>query len=94
MHVVKRGDKIRLQMAEKLEMPKDVILDIPKVMITGNIQVNIENHRGIIEYNSNVIRVNSNVGVLTVTGVNLDIKNIVTDEIIITGDIENIDISG
>lgn len=91
--MVKKGDKIRLQVAEKLEMPKDVILDIPKIIMTGNIQVNIENHKGIIEYNSYAIRVNSSIGILTVTGTDLNIKNIVTEEIVISGDIESIDIS-
>ena len=36
--------------AELLEFPKDIMLDTSKVVMIGNLQIFIENHKGIIEY--------------------------------------------
>jgi sporulation protein YqfC len=85
--------KIRQKIAETLELPKDVVMDVPKVTLIGNVQLNIENHRGIVEYNENYIRINTSIGTLKITGSSLVIKDIVSDEIVLTGCIENIDIS-
>jgi sporulation protein YqfC len=86
-----RAERFRRKLAETLELPKDVVMDVPKVTIVGCIQLNIENHRGIIEYSDCNIRINTSIGVYKIKGSNLVIKNIVADEIIITGNIQNID---
>lgn len=84
---------IKERVAEVSEMPKDIIMDAPRVIITGNFQLNIENHRGLMEYTCDRVRVNTSIGVFRITGANLTIKNIAPDEIVIAGNIENIDIS-
>ena len=42
--------KIKRQFSEFLEIPGDVMLDLPKIVLVGNIKIFIENHRGILEY--------------------------------------------
>jgi len=91
--LAKKNGNFRRYLAETLELPKDIVLDVPKMIIIGNIQASIENHRGLIHYDSNNIRVNTSVGIYKITGSNLIIKNIMAEEIVITGDIDNIDIS-
>lgn len=87
-----RGAAIRQRVAETLELPEDIVMDVPKVTIIGNVQMNIENHQGIIELGSDKVRINTNIGVLKITGSRLVIKSIDSEEIIIAGNIENIDI--
>jgi sporulation protein YqfC len=70
-----------------LDLPKEIMLDLPKVTIVGNIQAMIENHRGIIEYGTDKIRIAINSGELEVTGEKLSIRNITRDEIYLDGDI-------
>lgn len=91
--MVKNAGRVGQRVAEILELPKEIVMDVPKVTITGNIQLNIENHRGIMQYEIDKIRVSTSIGVLTVTGNNLVIKNIVPEEIVVTGEIGNVDIS-
>lgn len=91
--MVKQHGNFKRKVADILELPKDIIMDTPKLTIVGNIQLNIENHRGIIEYSADKVRINTSIGVYKITGLNLIIKNIIQDEIIIIGEIENIDIS-
>lgn len=84
---------LKQRMAEALELPKDVIMDVPKLTMVGNIQLSVENHRGIIQYDSNCIRINTSSGVYKITGSELYIKSIVAEEIVVAGLIENIDVS-
>lgn len=91
--MTKKVDKLRQKVAQTLELPKETVMDVPKIIIIGNIQLNVENHRGIIEYGCSNIRINTSIGVLKILGTNMIIKSIVPDEIIVEGDIENIDIS-
>lgn len=85
-------ENFKERFADIAELPKDVVMDAPRVTIIGNIQINIENHRGLIEYGSDMVRVNTGIGIYKITGHNLVIKSIAMEEIAITGQIDNIDI--
>lgn len=87
----KKIDNIKNNIADALELPKDIVLDLPKITLIGNIQLYIENHKGIVEYSKERIRVNSKNGIIRIIGKKMVIKNIVTDEILITGEILNIE---
>lgn len=87
-------DNFKYNISEALELPKDVVLDLPKITILGNIQLNISNHKGIIEYTKETLRINSNIGVVKVSGSNMELKTILSEEIIVTGLIEKVEIIG
>ncbi|RBP45498.1 sporulation protein YqfC [Garciella nitratireducens] len=85
------GDKlnnIKEELSDVLELPKEVVLDLPKISLIGKMQLIIENHKGIIEYTPMQIRIASNSGMIKIQGNHLYIKIIVKEEIIITGEIE------
>lgn len=88
----KHFDDIKANLSDALELPLDITLDLPKICIIGNKEVSINNHKGIIEYGSKLIRINSKIGIIKVIGSYLEIKNILAEEILIIGDIENIEI--
>ena len=44
-------------MTDVLELPKDLVLNLPRITMVGNIQLTIENHRGVILYSDRRIRV-------------------------------------
>lgn len=83
--------KVKEIISDALELPKDITLDLPKVIILGTDSVSIENHKGIISYKDDQIRINTSCGILTITGNRLVIKSIIQEEIIITGKIVNIE---
>lgn len=84
-------EKFKYNISDILELPKDIMMDLPKITLIGSIQVLISNHKGIIEYTKEVIRVNSNSGVIKVVGKDMYIKIILVEEIIIVGNIEKIE---
>ncbi len=88
---MEKGNGVKKSIAEILELPKDIILDLPKIIMIGNLQIYIENHKGILEYTDNRIRINTKNGVLRIIGKNLMLKNIVMEEIIIVGKINQVD---
>jgi sporulation protein YqfC len=83
----KGKDTIRQAMAEFLDIPRDLVLDLPKVTVVGRNELYIENHRGIIEYNLNRLRVNLSRGFLEVDGNSLEIRALMVDEMKVTGEI-------
>lgn len=85
-------DNFKYNVSEALDLPKDIVMDLPKVILIGNIQLNISNHKGIIEYTQNIIRINSSIGIFKIEGENLELKTILLEEIIIIGNIEKIEI--
>ncbi|NLJ99541.1 MAG: sporulation protein YqfC [Tissierellia bacterium] len=87
-----RMDHIKYNVSEALELPKDVMLDLPKIIMIGSIQLNISNHKGIIEYTQETLRINSSAGVIKVTGQDMELKTILSEEIIVIGTIEKVEI--
>ncbi len=83
---------VKYNISEVLELPIDIIMDLPKLTLIGNIQVSILNHKGIVEYTETSIRVNTKSGIFKITGESLEIKTILSEEIIIIGLISNIEI--
>jgi len=58
--------------------------------MVGDIQVLVENHRGIIVYTSELVRLNTSIGELEISGLELTLKNILPDEIILEGRVNSV----
>ena len=69
------------KVAEKSGLPPEVRLDIPYITLSGNLAFTLENHRGIISYTEDEIRINSGEVIVEIKGAKLGISHI-TDEII------------
>jgi sporulation protein YqfC len=91
----KTEDGINQSLTDKLarlfEIPGEVVGNYPKVTAIGRGEVLIENFKGIMDFGDGIIRINTNNGVITVTGSSLKIREITSEEIIIGGKISNIE---
>lgn len=74
-----------------LELPREVVSDIPKITITGFDEILIENFKGILEYEDYFARINTSLGILNINGFNLKLNQMTDDDILVNGIIENID---
>ncbi|NLM51535.1 MAG: sporulation protein YqfC [Firmicutes bacterium] len=86
----KKSSKWRHSLAEMLELPQEIILNLPRITLIGNLQCYIENHHGIIEYTTERIRLALNLGELIVSGKDLTIRYLANEEIAIAGTIEKL----
>lgn len=85
------GKRSGLQrLARVLELPADIVTDIARITMLGNQQLLIENHRGIVEYTSSIIRVNLSNGLMTIKGKEMVLGNLQLDQILIEGKVEEI----
>lgn len=74
-----------------LEMPKEISSNEPKITIMGFNQMLIENYKGILEYQEFYIRINTYTGIININGFHLDLSEMTTDDIMVTGKIESVD---
>ncbi len=89
---MKKSNNIKTNISEALELPIEITMDLPKITLVGNQEVIIFNHKGIIEYTSTLIRINSKSGIIKVLGNDLEIRNILSEEIYIVGIIDIVEI--
>ena len=82
---------LKHRLSELSELPKDVVLGIPMLTMIGQMELNIENYRGIIEYTDSLIRVHTKDGQIRVSGKNLKVDYYTNDEMKVTGHIISIE---
>ena len=75
-----------------LELPEEVYLDIPRITITGFDEIIIENFKGILEYEKFFVRIRSIIGLINISGYNLNLENMTNDDIKVKGKIESIEL--
>lgn len=85
--------RLDYMLAHYLELPKDLVMDLPRITLLGDMQLLVENHRGIIEYTAERIRISTNSGILTIEGSKLTLRNIFPEEIAVDGKISGISLS-
>jgi len=81
----KHGPGWRGLLAEHLDLPKDIVLDLARIVVLGDLQLIIENHRGIMEYTPARIIVATQKGRLRIEGEDLSIGSIQEEQIAVTG---------
>ena len=76
---------------EILEIPVELSTNNPKITIIGFERVLIENYKGILEYQEYFIRLNTYIGIININGFNLNLEEMTSDDLLVTGKIESID---
>lgn len=86
--------RIRKWTADVLDLPQDVVFDLPRLTMIGDRQLYIENHRGVLHFSSEKLQLALPNGRLEVTGSGLVIRGIWSEEVFIEGVITNVSING
>ncbi len=89
--IFKVNQNIKKKLVNTLELPKEIIFNLPLITIVGNEEINIENYKGVIEYSPEKIRINTACGVLKINGEKLSFKQITAENIIVTGVIQTLE---
>ena len=72
-------------LSSQLKLPSDMLAGAPIVTALGRNEVCIENYKGILEYNSALIKILTKIGSIHIEGKNLNISYFTNDEMKITG---------
>ena len=87
-------DELRRFLSRFLELPEDLLLDLPRLTLIGDLQVLIENHRGLRAFSPEYVIVETAKGQLEVHGASLHIGAVDREAIIVTGAIVSVRFGG
>jgi sporulation protein YqfC len=73
-----------------VEIPQDVMMDLPRITMIGQIHIYIENHRGLLTFTDNELRLLLKQGQLQIKGEAFVIKTILPEEILLQGKIDQV----
>ena len=82
---------LKKKMARALELPAEIMLNLPLISLTGNEELLIENYKGIIEYTDAQARLSTACGILRIEGKALVLKEITEESLSITGRITKLE---
>ena len=88
---MKKLRELPYELADKLELPEDVLLGSGKLTVTGGRSAVIENHRGGLEYTAERIVVAVPRGKVCLDGTGLRLKAMNKNELLVGGRIRNIE---
>lgn len=86
----RREPSLREKMVTNLELPKDLMLGVSVLTVTGRGEALISNYKGILEYKDSFIRVQTKNCRIQISGAHLVIDYYTNEEMKITGFIESI----
>lgn len=82
--------KIKSWMSHSLELPADVVMDLPRITMIGHLHIYIENHRGVKTFSNQELRLNLEQGELLISGDHFVLKTILPEEILLEGTISDV----
>ncbi|MFD2679944.1 sporulation protein YqfC [Bacillus seohaeanensis] len=82
--------QVRQWMTQKMDLPEDVMMDLPRITMIGQIHIYIENHRGLLTFTDKEVRLLLKQGQLMIRGKSFVIKMILPEEILLEGKIDEV----
>ncbi|MFB1080625.1 YabP/YqfC family sporulation protein [Jeotgalibacillus sp. JSM ZJ347] len=80
--------------ADWLDLPEDLITDLPKIEWVACKTVKIENHKGLLRYSDSSISFHVKSGVVTITGEHMMISSLTSEYASLQGEIKDIQLKG
>ena len=94
---MKRHRKTKRNLSEKiikkLDIPEDVVFDIPRMIMMSNTEIRIENYKSILEYETDKISLSAKNMMIELLGNDFNISLITDEEISVTGTILSVNFS-
>jgi sporulation protein YqfC len=93
--VVKVARKWRNKLQEwfvaHTDLPADVIMDLPRVTMIGRLHIYIENHKGVLAFTKEELRLSMKNGQILIKGRDFVLKTILPEEILLEGTIRSVE---
>jgi len=79
------------KVVKALELPEEIMLDKVLVEALGSEKITIINHKGIMFYSEENIKITSKEALINIKGENLTLNTLLSEEIVIKGKIKSIE---
>jgi len=73
------------------DLPADVIMDLPRVTMIGRLHIYIENHKGVLAFTKEELRLSMKNGQILIKGRDFVLKTILPEEILLEGTIRSVE---
>jgi sporulation protein YqfC len=80
------------RITDMLELPKEIVLDLPKLTLIGRGDLLIENYKALTDFDGCLLKIKTGAGILKISGSYLIIKEMCEEFISISGRITAIEI--
>ena len=91
---MKRIKELPLELAEKMELPGEIMPGTGSLTLTGGRRALVEGHRGLLEYSEERVVLALKRGRISITGAGLAIRAMNAGELVISGRIETVEWEG
>lgn len=82
--------KIKQKIKKTLDMPAEIIMNSPKIVLDSDSNAWVENYTGIIEYSDKEVKLNTADFIVKITGEGLLIDFITNEDLSISGKITSV----
>lgn len=79
--------------AELLDLPADALAGLPRLELVGDGELRMENHKGILAYGTEEIHVSGGSFIVKIVGQELELRAMTGLELLITGRIQQIQLT-
>ena len=86
----KRGRKVLADLAERFDLPADIVAGLPHLEMGGSREVYLEHHTGLLSYSEERIDANTTAGILRIEGAGLHLTAMTAEELRIAGRIASV----
>ena len=84
------SQQLKQLIVKRMDLPEDVMMDLPRITMIGQIHIYIENHRGLLAFSDKEVRLMLKHGQLLIRWSSFVIKTILPEEILLEGQIEQV----
>ncbi|WP_042145990.1 sporulation protein YqfC [Paucisalibacillus sp. EB02] len=82
--------RLRPWLVKYLALPSDVVMELPRITIIGQLHVYIENHKGLAVFTDNELRLKTTKGYIQIKGSSFVLKMMLPEEILLEGKIAEV----
>lgn len=82
--------KFKQWVTDQMDLPQDVLMDLPRLTMIGQLHLYIENHRGVLRFSQQELRLLLAKGQLLIKGEQFVIKSILPEELLLEGKIDSV----
>lgn len=82
--------RLRPWLVKYLSLPSDVVMELPRITIIGQLHVYIENHKGLAVFTDSELRLKTTKGYIQIKGSSFVLKMMLPEEILLEGKVTDV----
>ena len=83
-------NRMKKWIANHMQLPADVMMDLPRITMVGQLHIYIENHQGVLRFSNQELRLLLKQGQLLIKGSGFVLKTILPEELLLEGKIDQV----